>query len=316
MTDGQRRVGAVLYTLLLLMGIDLLVGIWLALHSERALEIFLGLLPLLGAAGIVWSFLPKTFKDDFGDALVAFLGHRVTQVAVTILAIPVIAFTVFRASVTIAAIDGNIATQVYLATAADLAHRGDSVAPSDSARLNSLTSPVSFVRRSWPGDRRAIWIYTPAAITKVAQTVRPWQPRRLQYPQDFDSLATVAVLPGAWLFGQIGSDVILTLHEPSQPGETVAQVTIDTKGGYLVTFLNPGSGPLLTKEALTATLSETRDFARPSMVDRWMKTSWTSTRRPLRKGDLLEWQLIVPGDSLRQGTLRVNDVVTHLYLPN
>ncbi len=308
------RLGPVLYSLVLLVGIDFIGGIWVAMHSERALEIFLGQVPVIGAAGIMWTFLPKTIKDDFGTALAGFLGHGATRSLLTVLALVVVAFTFFRASVTVAAIDGNVATKVYLVTNAELRQLDDGVPPSDGVNLNRLTSPVSFVRQSWLGNPTDFWIYTPAAIAKAAVNLRPWRPRQLQYPQDFDSLAAVAVLPGAWLFGHVNSTVRLVFHERGNPGDTVAVVVIDSVGSYLATFLDPSGRPPLAQEDLADLLHTTRDSSRSSMLKIWARTAWTGTRRPIRKGDRLEWRLMVPGDDMRNGTLQVNNVVTQLYL--
>ena len=190
--SDQPKLGAAFQSLFLILASDLLLGVWFAFNREQAVQFFLSQVPLIGAAGVCWSFFPKATKEAFGEWLEWILGSRVVRIVLSLGLLGVIAITFVRVSSTVS-LTGNTGTWLYLVP--DSAETPSATYVLDSARLNGLTSPVTLSRWATPGGLNA-WICTPTMISRFALPMRFWRPASAVFPEDFDSLAAVVALPG------------------------------------------------------------------------------------------------------------------------
>lgn len=297
-------------SIFLLIAIDLLAGYWLGIHREQAVEFFLSQVPLIGAAGVLWSFFPKDAKENFGAWLEWALGGRLVRFVLGLGLVALVGTTFFRvsASVTLA---GDAAAWLYFSRDLD----GDLPAAGilDSTRLNRLTSPVSLSRWRGPGGL-VVWAYTPTMISKSALTMRFWRPASAVYPEDFDSLAAVTALPGAWLFNRLPADTArVVVCGSDAPRDTVATFTVSTLGSFVVSFLNPGPAGRDTFR-WREVLAGTPDSMQEKIVGQWSNNSWVTARRPIRRGDRLTWTITIGNEAPRTLQRSLDHAISQVYL--
>ncbi len=301
-------------SIFLLIALDLLAGYWLGIHRDQAVQFFLSQVPLIGAAGVLYSFFPKNTKENFGAWLEWALGRGFVQLGLVLLLVALAVTTFLRVSANVT-LSGNDATWLYFAPDRDGVPASDVVL--DSARLNRITSPVSLTWWRSPTGLTA-WTYSPAMISKSTLRMRFWRPASVMYPDDFDSLAVLAALPGGWLFNRLpgGDTANVLLHGHGSPGDTVAVFTVDTMGSYLVSFLTPE--PPSERDTLrwADLLARTPDRQVASMVRQWTQTNWVRARRPIRQGETLAWTLNIGNDQPRSSQLVVRYGISEVYLAN
>jgi hypothetical protein len=311
--DPRPKLDPAFKSIFLIISLDLVAGFWLGIHREKAVEFFLSQVPLIGAAGVLYSFFPKDTKEEFGVWLQRILGKSLVRWGLVVSLVLLCAATLFRVSASVT-LNGNEAAWLYFAP-----DRGGAPPPNviiDSSRLNRLTSPVDFARWRVPTPL-TVWSYTPTMISKSALRMRFWRPASLMYPDDFDSLAVLAALPGAWLFGRLPVDTALVvLHGRGSPRDTVAIVSVHSMGSYLVSYTTPELLSVRDTLRWADLLAGTPDSAATSMVRRWAKTSWVRARRPIRQGETLSWILAIGNDSPRNGQLVVRNAISQVYLAN
>lgn len=310
MPENRPALGPAFQSVFLIVAIDILAGCWLAIHREKALEFFVSQVPLIGAAGVLWSFFPKETKDNFGKWLEWSLGRIWLRLALALGLITLSATTFFRVSSNVTLLS-DTATWLYLA-----ADRGRGPGPDeilDSTRLNRITSPASVSRWGWPSGL-LVWWYTPTMITHWPLKLRSWQPATVTYPQDFDSLAVLVVLPGGWLFNKFpGGTVRIVVRETNDPGDTVATFSLEKMGSYAVSFLKPDLSPEDSVKWRDLVI-DGPDSASASIVARWGNGNWVRALRPIRLGENLTLTLSDPRQELHTYKRTLDHATSQVYL--
>jgi hypothetical protein len=200
-----------------------------------------------------------------------------------------------------------------------------------TAPLNRLTTPIAF--RVWlPPTGRRVWVHGPGLAT-ASRLVLPWIPTTFQYPDEFDSLATVAVVPAPAMLRLIADPrtrPVLTVRDGVDTAAVLARAPLAALHAVLVGFPEPATPDTATlgrwAERLrvlftdtTATLDSAAMAAREQDVAGTLR-QWTAVERrrsvrPLVVGDLLRWELRRPdGTLLRSDTTRVTRAITTIVL--
>lgn len=302
-----------LRALVVLVLLDLLTGVWLGLHTKGVLSVFLApQIPAVGAGALFWGFLPDEPKAAFGRWLAWRLGQRgVFWTAVSLGGAGLIA-TGFLSTVVVDSVDPGISTPLHVLRGT---WRRPDTAGAAVLRLNRLTSPQYHRLAIWPTGS-PVWLHTATHITARDRAVRPWIPLRLQYPDDFEPMVTVAVLP------------VDKVRPKLSRGDTRLRVTAEDSSVLADTALSESafllgyaerSGPDEQARArwrawLLAVNPDTAEFVNP-LLEFWSGTRWIPATRPLRLGERLAWEVRgAAGGVLASGTLDLDDVVTDLHL--
>jgi hypothetical protein len=100
--------------------------------------------------------------------------------------------------------------------------------PLDTLRL-SRSEPVDVVRLPAPPWGRPLWTHSSTHVSRSHRIALPWRPASWTYPEDFDELVTIYVLPTTQMDGsmQRGGDTLVLL-EPS--GIALARVPLSQSG--------------------------------------------------------------------------------------
>jgi len=306
--------------LALLAVIDLLLGVWLRLQHAKALSTFyVTHLPVLGLAALGWGFLPKDRKERTEVWVARLLAAPGARPVLWAIGGVLLAFSAVSSSVVVIAVDPSVSTMVSVVDGEQARPDTAAVTRSPKLRLNRLTTPARLARWVWPTGRR-VWLYTPTTVSFRDHRAYPWLPAKLQYPDDFVPLATVAVLPAATVLSKLATDehrLVVLAGEGST--DTVAQSPLGEHGS-LVAFFGPPPLSAGTRarwgDKLGALLPDTETVS--FMVGRW-EQAWlpenrVQARRPLQLGEALTWRVTSAAGVAASGEMKLTDVVTDLYL--
>lgn len=303
--NGRTQLPREFEGLAFLLALDLALGVWLQLHSDWAPSLFLAHLPLVGFAGLFLMFFPDASKDRFGAWLASIAASaRFRLVVAWLLAITLVLGSA-RSSVVIDAVDPDASATMQLVTAAQ---EGDLRAtPASPLRINRLTTPVHHQLWIWPFGRK-VWLYTPIMVSRVVRAL-PWRPASVEYPDDFDSMVTVRVLPTSRLLNRVGThDVRIVFRDRDSVGPVVATAALDTVG-FAIAFTSPAPVSeahtarwrvwLVGQHAMSGEpLDENVQSGMALLLRLWSHSRWIRAAHPLRFGDAIYWEVRSRGDSL------------------
>jgi hypothetical protein len=311
--------------------IEVVAALWMHLHAEQWLAVFLTHLPALGLAGLAWGVVPEGSKDVFRDKIRGVLTYKPVWIGLVCLLGAMFLTTCFVSSVHVASVDPDVRTRLQLIAGERSLADSAALDAAQSRPLNRLTTPVTF--RTWfaqPFGRR-MWVYG-GHLASLSHHVYPWRPTMLQYPDDFDTLATLAVLPTSRMsaYGKAGAWPVLIIRDAVDTSIVLLRDSI-TMNGLLVGFPDvsrPDSAQqaqwrerahdFAYAELLADADSEMRKFAdedAAGTAKRWSRAPARRSIRPLVVGDRLEWELRShDGKSRTTDTLQVTHAITELYL--
>lgn len=295
--------------------LDFLVGCWLALQHEATISLgYLAQLPALGLGALLWGFLPATDKEGVGSWLAQLLARPWALRVCFVVALLLGVVSLFRSSIVIAAVAPDTALTIDLVDG-DQAHPDASaLAHARHLRLNRLTTPV---RSSlWiPPWGRQVWLVTDTTVSFRDQRVRPWLPTKLQYPDDFVRLATIAVLPSATALSRLTSGAYWLTVLASDSSDTLAHGRLG-KHGSLVTFRTPAFRDQIRRRWLAPFGSDSGSADVKTLVNLW-SAAWKPgnaffARRPLLIGETIRWIVRADTGDVGRGTLKLDSLVTDL----
>ncbi len=306
--------------LALLAVIDLLLGVWLRLQHAKGLSTFyLTHLPVLGLGALGWGFLPKDRKERTELWVADLLAARGARPALWAIGGALLALGLVRSSVVVIAVDPSVSTTVSVVDGQQARPDSGAVTRSRTLRLNRLTTPARLPRWIPPTGRR-VWLYTPTTVSFRDHRAFPWLPAKLQYPDDFVPLATLAVLPADTVLSKLATDLHrLIVLAGEGLTDTVAQGPLGEHGS-LVAFFGPPPLSAGTRarwgDKLDASLPDTETVS--FMVGRW-EQAWlpenrVQARRPLQLSEALTWRVTSAAGVAASGEVKLTDVVTDLYL--
>jgi hypothetical protein len=320
-----------LRALAVLLLLDLAVGIWMRLHAERWLSFFVTHLPVLGLAAAAWGVAPDGAKTWLTGALRALLARRGLLVGLWLSIAVLATASLLCSTVQVESVDPGVRTRLRVV-------EGDRTL-ADSARftvaatspLNRLTTPIAF--RVWlPPTGRRVWVHGPGLAT-ASRLVLPWIPTAFQYPDDFDSLATVAAVPAPSMLRLLADARMrpeLTLRDGVDTATVLARAPLATLHAVVVGFPDPAAPDSATlgrwAERLriyftdtTATLDSAaaadRDHDVAGTLRQWAAVERRRSVRPIVVGDLLRWEVRRrDGTLVRSDTTRVTRAFTTIFL--
>lgn len=303
-------------TLAALIVVDALVGLWLGLHTRDGLALFLTpQLPALGVGGLFWGFLPEGPKAGFGAWLERQLSRRGLLWGIIALGSGAVLASLFFSTVVLHSIDPG--TTVVVQAVRGTRERPDTarLRQARAIRLNRLTSPQYYHVITPPFGTR-LWFYTGTYVGARDWTLRPWLPLVLQYPDDFEPMVTIAVLPAESVLPRISQRNIMLRVSDAVTGELVAADTLD-RHAFLVAFGAPlgiGEDVRARWRSSLEGLSPDTAFVNPMMLQ-WATPTPIGAVRPLRIGETLLWEVIdAQARVLRRDTLTLNHAVHDLHL--
>ena len=312
--------------LVVLVALDVALGLWVHFHQEPLLAVAYGTqLPIAGLGAVLWGFLPKKQKDAFGEWLARKLAMSGLVLALGVIGVVLVGLSLTRSSIIITAVEPDVSATIAVV-------QGKQAYPDTTARLgalhlNRLTTPVRLGVWLLPWGRR-VWLFSPTAVSFRDQTVWPWRPTSLNYPDDFVPLVVIAALPTPSVLSKLKAETYrLTLVAGVGSQDTLASGPLGPHGS-LVSFFAP---PPLTAELQAswrdAVWALVRTPARPDSADtanvnfvvgRWAE-GWdihnrVATRRPLQLGETLAWRLAAADHVAVEGTVKLDHPLTELYV--
>ena len=309
--EGASRLPAEFRTLGTLLAVDIAFGAWLALNTGGGLSAFVGTqLPAVGIGGLLWGLLPDDAKKRFGEWLVRLLRRSALRYAALILLGAGFVVSLFYGSVLIESVDPAASTMVYLVRGGMRLPGATTITVRDSTRLNRLTTPLHDRLFITPVIGSRVWVYTPTHVS-AGLHVYPWIGATARYPDDFDSLAILALLPSE----KTADKLPVTLQVWLEDSTLVASDTL-ANSSNLLAFTRRQPDPADTarwRDTLTA-ISHDTGYVNP-MMQTWKTSRWLRARVPLRQGDLLTWEARSRrGALLKRDTVRLHASVQDLVL--
>lgn len=305
-----RALGAVL-------ALDFLLGLWLTLHAEARLAAYLApQVPAIGLAAVAWGFLPAEPKKAFGAWLARNLAHRgVFWSAIALGFMGLVASAVVSTAI-VESVDPGAATTIRVVRGTPQRVDSAAWAASPELRLNRLTTPQSHHLFISPLGTR-VWVHTDRQVSAGNPRLFPWVPTRLQYPDDFERMVTIEVLPSDTTLTKLAVDsIVLELSADDGSGEMIARVLLK-EGSTRIAFIEPPPLDRSTIDSWRALLAETSadpGFVDP-MIETWMRTEWARASRPMRVDETIRYTVFGPSDErLDEGVLSLADAVTRLSL--
>jgi len=323
--------------LVVLLLADLGVGLWMRLHAERWLSFFVTHLPVLALAGAAWGLLTDDARQWLRGRARALLASRRLLVALGATLALLATLSVSCSTITVQASDDMVRVPVRVVAGERTAGDSAAFAAAPSHALTRLTSPLA--ARVWiPPVGRRMWVYAPGLAT-VSRVVVPWVPTRLHYPEDFDSLATLLVLPHPSLaLARCGDAApVLTVRNARDPRVVLLAAPLgadDCLRGVHLGFpevARPDSASwarigALAGLALRDTTTTTDSAARAeadsmwradvrAAVDKWRGARAAPSALPLVIGDSIAWDLRRPDATralLDSGSVRISHAITHV----
>jgi hypothetical protein len=303
-------------TLAALLIVDGLLGLWLALHTRDGIALFLTpQLPILGVGGLFWGFLPEESKKQFGAWLEAQLARRTLLWGILALGVSGMLVSLFVSTVVLHSVDPSATELVKLVRGSRERPDTQQLRKAHVIRLNKLTSPQYHHAMTLPFGRQ-LWLYTRTHVSTNDWTLRPWFPLVFQYPDDFEPMVTVAVLPADSILPRLSQRNIVFRLADAVTGEPLAADTLERRS-LLIAF---GQALAIDEEVQTRwrdslkTVKPDTGFVNP-MMRRWVTSTKTAAARPLRIGETIQWEVADrSGRVLRRDTLRLNYALQDLHL--
>jgi hypothetical protein len=313
-----------------LVAFELLLGVWSSLHAEQLRAVFLSQIPMLGVAGAIWGLLPGRPKGALSEWVARAMASPALATTFRLMTLAGVAFTSVYTTVAVKSVDPNAAATMYFVagstgpawaatcggtSAPPAVPTGDAPRPE---RLNRLTTPLDF--SVWtPPWGRAVWMYTPTQVSREPVRALPWVHATVQYPDDFEPMTTLAVLPmpteGMTRPFRHKDTLALVLLDERRP-DTVAVACLTSAARVDVAFTQPAKLAPANADGLRArwvdslrlalprrdsagaaaaidsAMMATADSINRLTVERmWMRTAWSPARRPLRDGEVIRWEL-------------------------
>ncbi len=320
-----------LRALAVLLLLDLAVGIWMRLHAERWLSFFVTHLPVLGLAAAAWGVAPDDAKSWVTGAARAALARRAVLRALALLLGVLATASLLCSTVRVESVDPGVRTRLRMVEGGRTLEDSARFAAAPTAPLNRLTTPVAF--RVWmPPTGRRVWVAGPG-LASASRLVLPWVPTTIQYPDDFDSLATLAAVPAPAmlrLLADSSARPVLTIRDGVDTSAVLARAPLAALRAVVVGFPEPAPPDTATlgrwTERLRAYLTDTtalqdsaalaaRDADVAATLRQWAAVERRRSVRPLVVGDLLRWELHRrDGTLVRSDTTRVTRAITTIFL--
>jgi hypothetical protein len=192
----------------------------------------------------------------------------------------------------------------------------------DSMRLDS-----QHPRRSWrllvlPTGRQFLMFSSDGRQTPMLRPL-PWKPAAVLYPTDFDSIATVALLPAGDLMTQLTGGTPLRVILRDAQDAVIAEDSLSALRALLVSFRRPRDPDAEVRqqwlnravEVLSAEAAVDTSAVAP-LVDLWMKSQWVRTARPLGRGESLNVVLLgAARDTVAALDITFTQAYSHVYIP-
>lgn len=177
-------------TLAGLVAIDLALGWWLHLHAPQVIpSLSIGNVLLIGASGIT-GLLPEDWRTNVmrvaRESMSRPATARVVWSLLFLALVPLLAFS----SVVLRG-DGRVA-RVRVVKGAQGAPMTN--ADTTSTWINHTQSEKHLLFAVPPFGQR-VWAYTDTHVSRNDLTMFPWQPAHWSYPDDFDEMVSLFILP-------------------------------------------------------------------------------------------------------------------------
>lgn len=305
--------------------LDLLVGIWLHLHAPQWITWFLTHIPVLGLAAAAWGIASDEGKDRFRAAVQRLLQHRRSSQGLVAIAGAFVLFTAFCSSVQVRALDSGVRTRLRLVDGRPSRDELPALRSAPSRIFNHLTNPVTFSVAILPIGRR-MWVYD-GRLASAPHLVAPWVPTRLTYPDDFDTLATLMVLPPPQMTGELQNFTpTLTIRDGHDTSIVLAsaQLSRGLAFGFPDVSRGDSADARLRAKAAAYHLKDARERDSTAAgassanvavtMQLWTPAEVVLTRRPLVVNDLLRWELRKQNGRTITDTIRIAHATEYLFL--
>jgi hypothetical protein len=286
---------AALPSIVALLLVDVLASVWIYLNapSWRPLLSF-GNVFIVGLSTIV-GLLPKADTERLGkwvqDTTVRVLSSRRTRISLIVFTILLLPFSAFRVALLLQG-DGSTSATIHVIEGAQ------SRAPKHIVDLATLAvgraKPSAEMRRFASPIGTPIWGYTATHATKRDGVLTPWRPVHWTYPEDFDEMVTLYVLPTTSVDVSVRLDTPRVVVKDADSME-LFDIPLETKG-IKASFV-PNAAPI-DAQALARTWMDAymrldpRDSATAaSRVRLWMKATLAIPRRPLHLHERIFYEI-------------------------
>ena len=300
-----------------ILALDFLIGLWLALHTRGAIAAYLApQLPVVGLGALCWGFLPDAPKKAFGE----WLARALAAPPLFWLAIAGGAWglgaSLFVSTVIVESVDPEVSTTLHIVRGTAAEASREAIESAERLRLNRLTTPQRKHLLISPLGQR-VWVHTSTHVSLGDPLVTPWIPSVLQYPDDFERMVVVEVLPNDATLAKLNRGDVKFLAWTEQGGRRIVAEGALHEGSTRIAFADPAAIDEQTLNRWRASLQEIEsnpDFVEP-MLKAWQRTQWLGTRVPLRPNDELRYEVRSAVDKiLLTGKLTLTDVATQLDL--
>jgi len=320
-----------LRALAVLLLLDLAVGIWMRMHAERWLSFFVTHLPVLGLAAAAWGVAPDEAKQWVTGGARAALARAAVLRGLALLVVALATASLLCSTVRVESVDPGVRTRLRIVEGARTLADSARVAAAPTAPLNRLTTPIAF--RVWmPPFGRRVWVYGPG-LASASRHVLPLVPTTFQYPDDFDSLATLAAVPAPAmlrLLADTNARPVLTVRDGVDTSAVLARAPLVALHAVVVGFPEPATPDTVTlarwSERLRTYFTDTtsaqdsaavaaRDQDVEGTLRQWAAVARLRSARPLVVGDLVRWEVRRrDGTLVRSDTTRVTRAITTIFL--
>jgi hypothetical protein len=290
-------------------------AVWFKLHFGSVIS-WLGVAPAFGISALL-TFWNRGLPDGTTKSARLALAQKLTSRSLARRLWAVVGAFVFLTLFVSSAHVTNEGNAVVWITRYDPANTG----VPDSMRLDSQHQ-----RRSWrllvpPTGRQFLMFSSDGRQTSMLRPL-PWKPASVLYPTDFDSIATVALLPAGDLMTLTGGKPLHLIMRDAQDA-VIAEDSLAALRALLVSFRRPRDPDAETRqqwlnravEILSAEAAVDTSAVAP-LVDLWMKSQWVRTARPPGRGESLN--VVLLGGA--QDTVAALDITftqgySHVYIP-
>ena len=225
--------------------------------------------------------------------------------------------SMFVSTVVIASVEASTSTTLNVVRGTPkCTSSAKTIEAANGLRLNRLTTPQHQHLNISPLGTR-VWLFTPTHVSIENPTVIPWIPTRLQYPDDFEQMVTIEILPDDSTLSMLShNDIRFLLRTADGSGEVVAQDTLH-EGSARIAYTEPasiGDATLGRWKAALAAIQPDPEFVKP-MLAAWKRSTWMPACHPLRVEQEYLYEVTrASGEILAKGSLRLTDVTTRLDL--
>lgn len=286
MTAGGPRASSTLwYSVAALAALDVGVGLWLHVHKPQWIpSLSVTNIAVIGGLG---GLLPTGWRERLRRSTVRLLRTRaVARWLWRVVAVALFA-ALFVSSVSVKS-DGG-AARLYTLDGAE----GDSLKQADSLKqvvpdtvdLTRAKPEIHRLKWIFPFGQR-IWAFSPGYVSKETRTMFAWRPAHWDFPDDFDTVATVTFLP-------VSSADYSLRHFPAtlilrEPDNTVLLEVPLTPQGVRIQFEGPLPGLGVLAKRWTDSLLKLNSGDAAAVQERlkvWRGIVGARPRRPLHQGE-------------------------------